>query len=272
MSERPRVNAPTAEEIQRRFGHPLVHVARPIILGGIGVLGAVRRFKWTAEGVEKVLEHDRPLIFASNHCSHADTAAILGTLPFLIRRRTCVAAALDVFGPAQYVPRKTWRYFKRECLQIIVAAGFHAFAFDRQGPPLRSLRTALELSRNDWSLLLYPEGTRSRSGKMAPFKPGIGVLAKMTGRPVIPVHVTGGRSILPCGRFMPQPGHAMVRYGDALWHRRGESPEEFTARLERRVRALAPAGEAVADAAAIKTEPSLATAAGGSADAPKRAP
>ena len=36
MSERPRVQAPTAEEIQRRFRHPLVHVARPVILGGLG--------------------------------------------------------------------------------------------------------------------------------------------------------------------------------------------------------------------------------------------
>ena len=183
MSERPRVQAPTAEEIQRRFRHPLVHVARPIILGSLGVLGFVRRFKWTEEGVEKLRECDRPFIFAANHCSHADTAAILGTLPFLIRRRTCVAAALDVFGPASYVPKKTLRYFKRECLQIIVAAGFHAFAFDRYGPPLRSLRTALDLLRNDWSLLLYPEGTRSRTGKMAPFKPGVGVLAKMSGGP-----------------------------------------------------------------------------------------
>jgi 1-acyl-sn-glycerol-3-phosphate acyltransferase len=270
MSDRPRVQAPTAEEIQRRFRHPLVHITRPIILGGIGLLGAVRRFKWTAEGVEKVLEHERPLIFASNHCSHADTAAILGTLPFLIRRRTCVAAALDVFGPAQYVPKKTLRYFKRECLQIIVAAGFHAFAFDRQGPPLRSLRTALELLRHDWSLLLYPEGTRSRTGNMAPFKPGVGVLAKMSGRPVIPIHVTGGNTILRCGRFMPQPGHAIVRYGDALWHRRGEPPEEFTARLEHRVRALAPAGEAAVERAAIEPEAPFATATTG--DSPKRSP
>jgi long-chain acyl-CoA synthetase len=240
MNQRPRVEAPSADEIEGRFRQPLVLTTRPVILGGISLLSVVFRFKWTAEGLERLGDCKPPLIFAANHCSHADTAAIMGTLPRPIRRRACVAAALDVFGPARYVPRKTFKWLKRECLQIIVAGGFHAFAFDRHGSSLRSLRTATELVERGWSLVLYPEGTRSRTGEMAPFKPGVGLLAKTTGRPVIPVHVKGGRDILACGGFLPRPAHVMVRYGEPMIFSKGDSAAAFTERLRLRVRALAP--------------------------------
>lgn len=228
----PRVDAPTAAEIEGRFRHPAVILARPLIWGGIGVLSATCRFKWTARGAERLHRYDSPLIFAANHCSHADTAAILGTLPRHLRRRTAVAAALDVFGPARHVPKKTLKYLRREMLQFIVAGGFRAFAFDRLGAPHRSLRTARDLVSHGWNLLIYPEGTRSRTGEMASFKPGIGLLARRTGRPVVPIHVTGGASILRCGQFMPQAGHASVRYGRPLIWQKGESAEAFTARVE----------------------------------------
>ncbi|UCD76534.1 MAG: 1-acyl-sn-glycerol-3-phosphate acyltransferase [Phycisphaerales bacterium] len=246
MSAANRVQAPTTAEIEKRFRHPAVHVARPVIWGGIGVLRTVRRFKWTARGAERLYRYESPLIFAANHCSHADTAAILGTLPRYLRKRTAVAAALDVFGPARYVPKKTLKWFRREMLQFIVAGGFRAFAFDRHGAPHRSLRTASDLVDNGWNLILYPEGTRSRSGEMATFKPGVGLLARRTRRPVVPIHVCGGASILRCGQFMPSHGHAFVRYGRPLEWQKGESAEVFTTRIEEAVRRLAVANEQLA--------------------------
>ena len=146
-----------------------------------------------------------------------------------------VAAALDVFG---HPGNGDGRSLKRECLQLFVAAGFHAFAFDRHGMPLRSIRTAAQLLRNGWNVLMYPEGTRSRTGRMAPFKPGVGVLARFTGRPVVPVHVSGGRRILPCGATVPRPGRVAVRYGAALYFEAGETALPFTARLQEAVHEL----------------------------------
>jgi 1-acyl-sn-glycerol-3-phosphate acyltransferase len=252
MSGEDRVHAPTAEEIEGRFLHPSFIVTRPMILAGLALLRAACRFGWSAEGVDRLDPDDQPLIFAANHCSHADTAAILGTLPRSIRRRTCVAAALDVFGPASRSQRPI-KVVQRECLQVVVAGGFRAFAFDRQGPPLRSLRTATELIRRGWNLLLFPEGTRSRSGEIGPFKGGVGLLAKMTGRPVVPVHVAGGATILPCGATIPRPGHAFVRFSDPIHLEAQESAADFTARLRRRIRDLAPAGAAHSPAAALLT-------------------
>ncbi|MHC4949283.1 MAG: lysophospholipid acyltransferase family protein [Planctomycetota bacterium] len=229
-----RILAPTVDEVERRFRSPVVVVSRPVIWSGIRVLRTVRRFGWRPDGSVALESLEPPVIFAANHLSHADTAAILGTLPPAVRRRTAVAAALDVFGPVARGPH-SWR---RECLQLVVAAGFHAFAFDRHGPPLRSVRLSTQLLRNGWNLLLYPEGTRSRSGAMGPFKPGVGVLARVSGRPVVPVCVEGGQSILPHGAFMPRSGHAVVRYGRPLRPEPGERPADFTARLQDRVRSL----------------------------------
>jgi 1-acyl-sn-glycerol-3-phosphate acyltransferase len=255
MTDESRVQGPAAEEIERRFRHPAVLAARPVILGGIGALSVVRRFGWTGIGADRLRAHDGPLIFAANHASHADTAAILGTLPRSIRRRTCVAAALDVFGPASNGERRSWHAFRRECLQIVVAAGFHAFAFDRHGPPRRSLRTAVTLVRRGWSLLLYPEGTRSRTGRIGPFKAGVGVLAKMTGRPVVPIHVGGGTTILPCGSTVPRSGRAVVRFGDAVRLAPDESAAAFTQRLHGRIRELGGLGAADAPRDAVEAIP-----------------
>lgn len=235
MSRLSRRPPPTADEIERRFRNPAVVLTRPVILGGIEILCAARGFNWRAAGLEHLRNLEPPIILAANHQSHADTAAILGTLHRRFRERTAVAAALDVFGQAGNGEMPS---MKREFLQIIVAAGFHAFAFDRQGPPLRSLRTAARLMQRGWSLLLYPEGTRSRTGRIASFKPGVGVLAKFTRRPVVPVCVEGGRRILPCGAFLPQPGKVVVRYGRPMRFDATDTLESFAARLEEQVRAL----------------------------------
>jgi 1-acyl-sn-glycerol-3-phosphate acyltransferase len=221
---------PTADEVERRLRHPAVIVTRPIILGGIGVLSAARSFQWRATGRERLRDLAAPIILAANHQSHADTAAILGTLPRELRDRTVVAAALDVFGNGS-VPS-----LKREFLQLVVAAGFRAFGFDRHGSPMRSLRTAAQLVRNGWNLLLFPEGTRSRTGEIAHFKAGISVLARFTRRPIVPVHVAGGRSILPCGGFFPRPGRILVRYGRPMRYGPGDTLEGFASRVEDAVR------------------------------------
>ena len=225
MSSNGCLKPPTADDIERGFRTPTVVVTRHLILGGIGALSTARSFGWRAVGLENITSTPRPFILAANHQSHADTAAILGTLPRSIRERTVVAAALDVFGNGGAPSLKRWS------IQLVAAAGFHAFAFDRHGPPLRSLRIARQLIRNGWNLLLYPEGTRSRSGHLGPFKAGVSVLARFTRRPLIPVHVDGGRQVLPCGAFMPRPGRITVRYGRPLFYGRGDTLDGFAAKV-----------------------------------------
>jgi 1-acyl-sn-glycerol-3-phosphate acyltransferase len=65
-------------------------------------------------------------------------------------------------------------------------------------------------------VLLYPEGTRSITGSMAPFKPGLGLLAVEMGVPVVPVYLDGPFNILPKGRSLPRRGSITVRFGKPL--------------------------------------------------------
>ena len=246
-----RDKAPSAEEIERRLRSWPVLGLRPVVWASLGVLSLARRFSWSAHFECDLMRLDGPLIFAANHRSHADTAAILDTMPPRVCKKTVVAAALDVFGPSRNGGLR--RRLSKSALQLVTAAGFHAFAFDRHGPPLRSVRTSTQLIKNGWHLLLYPEGTRSRDGEMNPFKAGVGVLARFTGRPVIPVHVDGGEVIMPHARFLPGGGHVHVRYGEPMLFQRGDDPAEFTARLQEQV-ALLGQRQAQADARASRGE------------------
>jgi len=220
--------APSAEDIERRFADPRLRVARPLLIGGLTGLSWVIRYGWSGVGADRLMAADEPVILAANHNSHADTAAILGTLPADLRQRTAVAAAMDVFGPKRNAP---WRGIPSAIKQFVVGSAFHAFAFDRHGPPLRSIRTARALLRNGWNLLLYPEGTRGVPNELGTFKAGVGLIAKHTGRPVVPIYVHGGCDVLPMGTFIPRAGHILVFYGQPIWCGANESPDAFTERL-----------------------------------------
>jgi 1-acyl-sn-glycerol-3-phosphate acyltransferase len=66
------------------------------------------------------------------------------------------------------------------------------------------------------SLLIFPEGTRSVTGRLLPFKPGIGILALELDYPVLPVFVGGTYESLPKGHRVPRPSRVEVRFGPAL--------------------------------------------------------
>ena len=229
------ITPPSAEQIERRFNGPVVKGLRPLVSGGVEMLKIFRRMRWVPHGLENLEGIEPPIIFAANHMSHADTAAILGTLPRRLRSHTAVAAAMDVFGSNE---KKAVAAVPNLCLQMLVASGFHAFAFDRHGPPLRSIRTAVQLIRDGWNLLLFPEGTRSRDGVMRPFKLGVGVLAKFTDRPVVPIHVSGGDQVLPCEVFMPRAGDINVRYGRPMYYLPADTPQSFVGRVRDQVMLL----------------------------------
>jgi 1-acyl-sn-glycerol-3-phosphate acyltransferase len=177
------------------------------------------------EGREWVRELERPVIFAANHSSHADTSLILHSLTDRARDRTVVAAAADY-------------WFKRPLLGNVVSLFLNTFPFSRTGGAQAQLHSSSQLLKSGWNLVLFPEGSRSPDGRIQEFKPGVGHLANETGTPVVPVHIRGAHRIMPKGQKLPLPAPARVRIGKPMSPEPKEGSREFTLRVEKAVRQL----------------------------------
>jgi 1-acyl-sn-glycerol-3-phosphate acyltransferase len=179
------------------------------------------------EGREWVRELERPVIFAANHSSHADTSLILHALGDRARDQTVVAAAADY-------------WFKRPLLGNIVSLFLNTFPFSRTGGAQAQLHSSSQLLKSGWNLVLFPEGSRSPDGRIQEFKAGVGHLANETGTPVVPMHIRGAYQIMPRGQKLPLPGQRVrVRIGKPMSPQADEGSRQFTARVEKAVRALA---------------------------------
>jgi len=178
------------------------------------------------EGREWVRDLERPVIFAANHSSHADTSLILHALGDHDRERTVVAAAADY-------------WFKRPLLGNIVSLFLNTFPFSRTGGAQAQLHSSSQLLKSGWNLVLFPEGSRSPDGRIHEFKAGVGHLANETGTPVVPMHIRGAYQVMPKGQKLPLPGPVRVRIGKPMAPQADEGSRQFTARVEKAVRTLA---------------------------------
>ncbi|MFY9556689.1 MAG: lysophospholipid acyltransferase family protein [Blastocatellia bacterium] len=73
-------------------------------------------------------------------------------------------------------------------------------------------RESIELLRDGRALVIFPEGGRTRTGKLMPFKMGAFRLALTHGLPIVPVSIKGGENIWPVGRMLPRPGKLTITY------------------------------------------------------------
>ena len=160
-------------------------------------------------------------LLASNHASHADTAALLAALPRDVRARTSPAAAEDYF-------------FRSRIRGAVVRALTGAFPFPRTGRA--GLERARALQAGGGTVVLFPEGTRSTTDGISSFKRGIGHLAS-EGVPVVPVAIAGTRDVLAKGARLPRRAPVVVAFGRVV-HGGGGDPGEIAARLEDEVRRL----------------------------------
>jgi 1-acyl-sn-glycerol-3-phosphate acyltransferase len=179
----------------------------------------------TVHGLDVLDRLDGPVVFVANHTSHLDTPLILCALPDAWRRRTAVAAAADYFFDTW------WRATGS-------AMVFNTFPIERRSGSLSA--TPGDLLDDGWSIVVFPEGTRSPDGWTHRFHHGAAFLALRHHVPLVPIGIRGSFAAMPRGRGWPVPGRpaVTVRFGEPLRPVSGEGPRELGARIESAVARL----------------------------------
>lgn len=95
-------------------------------------------------------------------------------------------------------------------------------------------REAIELLRKGRALVMFPEGGRTKTGKLMPFKMGAFRMALVHGVPIVPVTIKGAETIWPVGQMLPRPGKLTITYHAPI---EVERLEEEASRLEMKERA-----------------------------------
>jgi 1-acyl-sn-glycerol-3-phosphate acyltransferase len=147
---------------------------------------------------------DRPFVMVANHASHLDAISLLSALPLRRIQKAYPAAAKDYFFTT--LPKIAFS-----------AVAMNAMPFDRRENPRESLdlcRELLETPRH--VLILFPEGTRSATGEVGAFKPGIGFLVAGTPTPVVPCFLEGAFRAWPKGAWIPRPRKLTLHIGEAM--------------------------------------------------------
>ena len=181
----------------------------PLYRWSMGILSIglrLGRIRVQVEGRQNI--PSRPAVFMSNHVSNLDPPIIFPYLPF-----------------------RSAFFLKRSLMKIpIVGFGMRLANFvpvDRDGRPesakesVLAARRAMDLGVN---IMTFPEGTRSRTGQMLPFKKGAFYLAMESGAPVVPISIWGSEQMMTKGSLRIKPGLAHITFHPALY------PEQFQSR------------------------------------------
>ncbi|MBC8316811.1 MAG: 1-acyl-sn-glycerol-3-phosphate acyltransferase [Desulfobulbaceae bacterium] len=178
-----RISAENAQVIPRYWAQ--------IILAASGV-------KVTVNGME-TLEPGKPYIFASNHQSQFDIFSMQGCFQSDFRWMAKKELfAVPLFGHAMRLAG---------CIPVDRSHGRKA---------MKSLVEAAERIASGTSVVIFPEGTRSRDGRLYDFKTGGMVLAIKSGVPVVPVAICGTFEVLPKGSLFAKPGRVTIRVGKPI--------------------------------------------------------
>jgi 1-acyl-sn-glycerol-3-phosphate acyltransferase len=197
-------------------------VAQRIAAAVVAALGGMR-----VEGREHLPERGG-VILAANHASYLDPLVV---------------------GLA--VPKPFWSMAKEPLFRIPVLRSvmrfFRAFPVRPDAADRGALRQAAEILEAGEMLLIFPEGSCSRTGELLPFRPGLALIALRAGTPIVPTAVIGtGRALPPdVYRLRRVPGGLVVRFGPPIdpadlppGLERKEQLEALTERVELAIRGL----------------------------------
>jgi 1-acyl-sn-glycerol-3-phosphate acyltransferase len=146
------------------------------------------------------LKKDMPYIFVSNHSSQFD----IPTLQFALPQETCIVYKKELGK----IPLFGWQMKLGPYIMI---------DRDNRESAAKSIKIAKKImSEKGRSILLFAEGTRSKTGEVQPFKRGAFYLASKVGFPIVPVSISGAENILPKGKFNIKGGIINVHFDQPI--------------------------------------------------------
>jgi len=184
-----------------------------------------------------------PVIVVSNHITRrADMGLILAALPMRFRHRLATAIGGETLLRMR-TPMREWRFAKRWAYQLgywLVTLLFNVFPLPQFSGFRQSFRFAGESADRGYSVLIFPEGevNNSEDQRMAPFRPGIGLLAENLGLPVVPMRLDGVWQMKRERRRLAHLGEITVRIGAPITFVEGTPLAEIAERLETIVKGL----------------------------------
>ena len=161
------------------------------------------------EGRENLQGLEGPLLIYPTHISPVDPAWVMKALPAHYQTRTAIAAASDIVYEAPFIRRFAGT------LELI----FNCYPFARETQVKSSLLYTGRLLDRGFSVMLFPEGHMSRTGKLQEIMPGSALIAVEMSVPVVPVGITGTEKIASPGVkgvVVPHRAPVKVTFGAPL--------------------------------------------------------
>ena len=175
------------------------------------------------EGLEKI-SRDGSYVFVSNHLSYMDTPVVLANIPVQFR----FLAKRGLFQ----IPFLGWH---------LARAGHIRVPRGDARAAVKTMSLAAQVVRDcGVSLIVFPEGGRSRKGDLGAFKEGAAFIAVRAGVPLVPICLRGTREVLPYGSGHIRPGAVTMRIGDPIPTNRATDRDRarLTEELRHRIAAL----------------------------------
>lgn len=177
-------------------------------------------------GEENVEGLEGAFILVPNHSSHLDAPMVFSLLPDWMTEKLATGAAADYF------------YRKRGISQL-TSLFFNSYPIERKNKgkePSRSAGMTGRLLRAGVPILVFPEGTRSRTGELNKPKAGAAALSMSVGVPLVPIAMLGGHEAMPVGKVFPKLRSEVCLFiGRPMHALPNETAEEF---MERTFRAI----------------------------------
>jgi len=181
-----------------------------------------------------------PLLIVANHVMILDAPLVLYALPGRLRRCLAIAMSGEMlldFRRGRGQNRFMQGLFARIAYWLVTAL-FNVFPLPRLKGFKQSFAHAGEAMNRGYSVLIFPEGARSRDQQIKPFRQGIGLLAAQSRVPVLPIALVGLENLRPGKRHWFRTGRLQVRIGDLVMLTEGSTAAEWTEALETAVRRL----------------------------------